>query len=98
MKSVFTSRWLQRAICGAAFLFAAPIAFAQTPPNLVGKQVKEVSTTTQSYGSDVFSAITITFTDGTLVMASQPKAQGRTPPNPGAFLVYDAKGCPFAVS
>jgi hypothetical protein len=36
MKSVFTSRWLQRTICGAAVMFAAPIASAQTPPNLVG--------------------------------------------------------------
>lgn len=36
MKSIFASRWLQRAICGAAVMFAAPVASAQTPPNQVG--------------------------------------------------------------
>lgn len=36
MKSIFGLHCLQHVVCGAALMFAAPFASAQTPPNLVG--------------------------------------------------------------
>jgi len=36
MKSIFGLHCLQHFVCGAAVMFAAPFASAQTPPNLVG--------------------------------------------------------------
>jgi hypothetical protein len=83
-------------VAGATSESASPCKGA-TPPNLVGKTVKEVKHTgVYIPRKGKYEAITIVFTDGTRAMGAGFKA-GASPPltTDGCMVIVSDKGCPF---